>query len=182
MHPHDLSAGGDVRDRVTRCARQAAGGYGCHPAATITLLNVSENATYLVGILDQVGGVLRHVEQRDGGGGVAAVTAGGLTGAPGDAVEDVTAGRQVMRMHRVPRSCSRLPRARSTTPPPATFTHSAVRGCCHQRWAAPTTSSRARTARRSSSRSSPPSSSSSCSPCSPAATTRRRRPTCSSTG
>src|ERR1017187_9579371 len=38
-----------------------------------------------------------------------------------------------MRMHRVPHSCSRLPRARSTTAPPATFTHSAVRGCCHQR-------------------------------------------------
>jgi Ser/Thr protein kinase RdoA (MazF antagonist) len=59
MHPHDLSAGGDVLDRVTRCASQAAGRYGCHPAATITLLNVSENATYLVEDPDQGPSVLR---------------------------------------------------------------------------------------------------------------------------
>src|SRR5450631_1884732 len=59
MHLHDLSAGGDVLDRVTRCASQAAGGYGCHPAATITLLNVSENATYLVEDPDQGPSILR---------------------------------------------------------------------------------------------------------------------------
>src|ERR1019366_4890725 len=59
MHPHDLSAGGEVLDRVTRCASQAAGGYGCHPAATITLLNVSENATYLVEDPDQGPSILR---------------------------------------------------------------------------------------------------------------------------
>ena len=59
MHPHDLSAGGDVLDRVTRCAGQAAGHYGCHPAATITLLNVSENATYLVEDPDQGPSILR---------------------------------------------------------------------------------------------------------------------------
>jgi Ser/Thr protein kinase RdoA (MazF antagonist) len=48
MQPHDLSAGAGVLDRVTRCAIQALGDYGCHPAAAIRLLNVSENATYLV--------------------------------------------------------------------------------------------------------------------------------------
>jgi Ser/Thr protein kinase RdoA (MazF antagonist) len=48
MQLHDLSAGGEVLERVTRCAQQALGAYGCHPAATVRLLNVSENATYLV--------------------------------------------------------------------------------------------------------------------------------------
>src|SRR5215831_11050274 len=48
MQLHDLSADGDVLERVTRCARQALGAYGCHHAATVRLLNVSENATYLV--------------------------------------------------------------------------------------------------------------------------------------
>ena len=48
MQPHDLSVGGDVLERVTRCAQQALGAYGCHPATTVRLLNVSENATYLV--------------------------------------------------------------------------------------------------------------------------------------
>jgi Ser/Thr protein kinase RdoA (MazF antagonist) len=49
MHPHhDLSVGGDVLERVTRCARRALTSYGCDPAASVTLLNVSENATYLV--------------------------------------------------------------------------------------------------------------------------------------
>src|SRR5216683_344382 len=59
MQPHDLSVGGDVLDRVTRCARQAVSRYGCHPAATVTLLNVSENATYLVEDPDQGLSVLR---------------------------------------------------------------------------------------------------------------------------
>jgi Ser/Thr protein kinase RdoA (MazF antagonist) len=45
---HDLSAGGDVMDRVTGCATEALRAYGCHPATTIGLLNVSENATFLV--------------------------------------------------------------------------------------------------------------------------------------
>src|SRR5215469_15090838 len=48
MQLHDLSADGDVLERVTRCAQRALGAYGCHPAATVRLLNVSENATYLV--------------------------------------------------------------------------------------------------------------------------------------
>jgi Ser/Thr protein kinase RdoA (MazF antagonist) len=48
MQLHDLSVGGDVMERVTRCARRAIGAYGCHPGTTIRLLNVSENATYLV--------------------------------------------------------------------------------------------------------------------------------------
>jgi Ser/Thr protein kinase RdoA (MazF antagonist) len=59
MQPHDLSVGGDVLDRVTRCAGQALGRYGCHPAATVRLLNVSENATYLVEDPDQGLSVLR---------------------------------------------------------------------------------------------------------------------------
>jgi Ser/Thr protein kinase RdoA (MazF antagonist) len=45
---HDLSVGGDVLDRVTRCARQALASYSAGPAAAVSLLNVSENATYLV--------------------------------------------------------------------------------------------------------------------------------------
>ena len=48
MQSHDLSAAGDVLDRVTRCAREALTSYGCHPDASIRLLNVSENATYLI--------------------------------------------------------------------------------------------------------------------------------------
>ena len=45
---HDLSAGGDVMDRVTACARAALRRYDCHPDASVELLNVSENATFLV--------------------------------------------------------------------------------------------------------------------------------------
>ena len=45
---HDLSAGGDVLDRVTACARTALRRYDCHPDASVELLNVSENATFLV--------------------------------------------------------------------------------------------------------------------------------------
>src|SRR5215470_9228604 len=48
MQLHDLSADGDVLERVSRCARRALGAYGCHPDTTVRLLNVSENATYLV--------------------------------------------------------------------------------------------------------------------------------------
>jgi Ser/Thr protein kinase RdoA (MazF antagonist) len=59
MQPHDLTAGGDVLDRVTRCARQAATRFGCRPAATVSLLNVSENATYLVDDPDQEPSILR---------------------------------------------------------------------------------------------------------------------------
>ena len=45
---HDLSAGGDVMDRVAACARAALRRYDCHPDASVELLNVSENATFLV--------------------------------------------------------------------------------------------------------------------------------------
>jgi Ser/Thr protein kinase RdoA (MazF antagonist) len=45
---HDLSAGGDVMDRVRGCAADALPAYGCHPDAAVELLNVSENATFLV--------------------------------------------------------------------------------------------------------------------------------------
>ena len=48
MGAHDLSAGENVLARVTRLAERAARSYGCDPAATVRLLNVSENATYLV--------------------------------------------------------------------------------------------------------------------------------------
>src|SRR6266705_2022674 len=56
---HDLSVGGDVLQRVTRCVQAAIGGYGCHPAATVRLLNVSENATYLVDDPDSGQSILR---------------------------------------------------------------------------------------------------------------------------
>jgi len=45
---HDLSAGGDVMERVTACARAALRRYDGHPGASVELLNVSENATFLV--------------------------------------------------------------------------------------------------------------------------------------
>ena len=48
MTDHDLSAGGDVLDRVTACARAALADYGVRPDADVRLLNVSENATFLV--------------------------------------------------------------------------------------------------------------------------------------
>src|SRR6202162_3400044 len=44
----DLSAGGDVMDRVRACAQDALAAYGGHPEASLELLNVSENATFLV--------------------------------------------------------------------------------------------------------------------------------------
>src|SRR5580692_7216225 len=56
---HDLSGGGDVLDRVTRLAQRALAAYGCHPAAEVRLLNVSENATYLVEDPDAGRSVLR---------------------------------------------------------------------------------------------------------------------------
>jgi Ser/Thr protein kinase RdoA (MazF antagonist) len=59
MELHDLSVGGGVMERVSRCARQALGAYGCHPDAAIRLLNVSENATYLVEDPDAGPSVLR---------------------------------------------------------------------------------------------------------------------------
>jgi Ser/Thr protein kinase RdoA (MazF antagonist) len=48
MTDHDLSAGGDVLDRVTASARAALADYGVGPDAEVRLLNVSENATFLV--------------------------------------------------------------------------------------------------------------------------------------
>jgi Ser/Thr protein kinase RdoA (MazF antagonist) len=56
---HDLSAGGDVMDRVRGCAADALAAYGAHPDATIELLNVSENATFLVSDPDSGPSVLR---------------------------------------------------------------------------------------------------------------------------
>ena len=66
---HDLSAGGDVMERVTACARVALRRYDCHPDASVELLNVSENATFLVSDPDTGPSVLRvhrlgyHTEQ-----------------------------------------------------------------------------------------------------------------------
>ena len=48
MGEHDLSAGGDVMTRVRGCAQDALAAYGAHPAAAVELINVSENATFLV--------------------------------------------------------------------------------------------------------------------------------------
>ena len=48
MTNHDLSAGGDVLDRVTAFARTALADYGVRPDVDVRLLNVSENATFLV--------------------------------------------------------------------------------------------------------------------------------------
>src|SRR5690348_8235170 len=59
MSGHDLSAGSDVLDRVTRCAQRALGEYGCHPGASVRLINVSENATYLIDDPDAGPSVLR---------------------------------------------------------------------------------------------------------------------------
>jgi Ser/Thr protein kinase RdoA (MazF antagonist) len=59
MELHDLSGGGDVLDRVAQCARRALAAYGCHPGTAVRLLNVSENATYLVEDPDTGPSVLR---------------------------------------------------------------------------------------------------------------------------
>ncbi len=56
---HDLSAGGDVLDRVTACAREALAAYDVCPDANVSLLNVSENATFLVTGADGARSVLR---------------------------------------------------------------------------------------------------------------------------
>jgi Ser/Thr protein kinase RdoA (MazF antagonist) len=56
---HDLSAGGDVLDRVTACAREALAAHDVGPGATVSLLNVSENATFLVTAADGGRSVLR---------------------------------------------------------------------------------------------------------------------------
>ena len=70
MTEHDLSAGGDVMDRVRGCAQDALAAYGgVGPAASVELLNVSENATFLVNDPDAGPSVLRvhrlgyHTEQ-----------------------------------------------------------------------------------------------------------------------
>ena len=69
MAEHDLSAGGDVMARVTACARAALRRYDVHPGASVDLLNVSENATFLVSDPDKGPSVLRvhrlgyHTEQ-----------------------------------------------------------------------------------------------------------------------
>ncbi len=66
---HDLTAGGDVMDRVRGCAADALAAYGCHPDAKVDLLNVSENATFLVSDPEAGPSVLRvhrlgyHTEQ-----------------------------------------------------------------------------------------------------------------------
>jgi Ser/Thr protein kinase RdoA (MazF antagonist) len=59
MGEHDLSSGGDVIDRVRGCARDALAAYGVHPEATVELLNVSENATFVVCDPDTGPSVLR---------------------------------------------------------------------------------------------------------------------------
>ncbi len=56
---HELSAGSDVLNRVRRCAADALRAYDAHPDATIELLNVSENATFLVSDPDAGPSVLR---------------------------------------------------------------------------------------------------------------------------
>ena len=69
MSEHDLSAGGDVMDRVRGCAQDALAAYGGHPGASVELLNVSENATFLVSGAETGPTVLRvhrlgyHTEQ-----------------------------------------------------------------------------------------------------------------------
>ncbi len=66
---HDLSAGGDVMERVRGCAQDVLAAYGGHPEPSVELLNVSENATFLVTDPDAGPSVLRvhrlgyHTEQ-----------------------------------------------------------------------------------------------------------------------
>ncbi|MEU8271538.1 phosphotransferase [Sphaerisporangium sp. NPDC049002] len=48
MEVHDLSGGGDVLARIELVARRALRLYGLSPAARVKLINVSENATFLV--------------------------------------------------------------------------------------------------------------------------------------
>jgi Ser/Thr protein kinase RdoA (MazF antagonist) len=69
MGEHDLSAGGDVMARVRGCAQDALAAYGGHPGASVDLLNVSENATFLISDPDAGPSVIRvhrlgyHTEQ-----------------------------------------------------------------------------------------------------------------------
>jgi Ser/Thr protein kinase RdoA (MazF antagonist) len=56
---HDLSAGGDVLGQVTVAAARVLREYDCHPDTTIELLNVSENATFLVSDPERGPSVLR---------------------------------------------------------------------------------------------------------------------------
>jgi Ser/Thr protein kinase RdoA (MazF antagonist) len=69
MGEHDLSAGGDVMDRVRGCAQDALAAYRGRPGASVELLNVSENATFLVRDPESGPSVLRvhrlgyHTEQ-----------------------------------------------------------------------------------------------------------------------
>ena len=56
---HDLSAGGDVLDRVRECAVNALAAHRCQPGTEVRLLNVSENATFLVTDADAGRSVLR---------------------------------------------------------------------------------------------------------------------------
>jgi len=56
---HDLSAGGDVMTRVRGCAQDALAAYGAAGGASVELLNVSENATFLVTDPDSGPSVLR---------------------------------------------------------------------------------------------------------------------------
>ena len=59
MTGHDLSTGGDVLARVTRFAERASQACGCAPGSTVQLLNISENATYLIEDPDQGPSILR---------------------------------------------------------------------------------------------------------------------------
>jgi Ser/Thr protein kinase RdoA (MazF antagonist) len=56
---HDLSAGGDVLERVQRVARRALRHYPVSPDAGVTLLQVSENATFRVDDADSGAAILR---------------------------------------------------------------------------------------------------------------------------
>src|ERR1700722_1947971 len=59
MADHDLSAGGDVLARGTPGAPAAPPRHGVRPDADVRLLNVSENATFLVSDADAGPSVLR---------------------------------------------------------------------------------------------------------------------------
>src|SRR5215469_9959203 len=56
---HDLSAGEHVLSTVAGCARAALAAWGCGPEAAVSLLQVSENATFLVDDPGQGRSVLR---------------------------------------------------------------------------------------------------------------------------
>jgi Ser/Thr protein kinase RdoA (MazF antagonist) len=56
---HDLSAGDHVLASVTGCARATLAAWGCGPDAAVSLLQVSENATFLVDDPGQGRSVLR---------------------------------------------------------------------------------------------------------------------------